>query len=33
MFRTLWNALTRRKQWEQDLQEEMREHMRQPLKT
>jgi len=29
MFRTLWNALMRRKQWEQDLQDEMREHIRQ----
>ncbi len=29
MFRTVWKALLRRKQWEQDLQDEMREHIRQ----
>lgn len=29
MFRTLWNAFTRRKQWEDDLQEEIREHIAQ----
>ena len=29
MLRTLWNAFTRRKQWEQDLQDEMRDHIAQ----